>query len=50
MPYNKFRDDTKKLAEEVLMEVSTQVLEYYEMNNILPEIITIKRKDINSCK
>ena len=50
VPYNKFRDDTKKLAEEVLMEVSTQVLEYYEMNNILPEIITIKRKDINSCK
>lgn len=46
VPYNKFKNDSKKLAEEVLMEIPTQVLEYYEMNNILPEIITIQKKNI----
>ena len=43
MPYNKFKNDSKKLAEEVLMEIPTQVLKYYEMNNILQ----FKRKIIN---
>ena len=48
VPFNKYKDDPKKLAEEVLMEVPTQVLEYYEMNNILPETITQQKKNKGS--
>ena len=34
--YNKFRNNEKKLAEEVLEEVPRQVIEYYQMKNIPP--------------
>ena len=34
--YNKFRNNEKKLAEEVLEEVPKQVIEYYQMKNIPP--------------
>ena len=36
VPFNKFKDNPQKLAEEVLEEVPRQVVEYYQHNNIIP--------------
>ena len=40
VPFNQYKDNPKKLAEEVLKEVPDQIMEYYDMNNILPDTIT----------
>ena len=37
VPFNKFKYDPNKLAEEVLEEVPRQVIEYYTMNNLYPD-------------
>ena len=36
VPYNKYKDDPSKLAEQVLEEIPTQIVEYYHHNNIYP--------------
>lgn len=36
VPFNKFRNNGEKLAEEVLEEVPRQVIEYYKMRNMPP--------------
>lgn len=43
VPYNKFKGDYQKLAEEVLQEIPTQILEFYQMNDIEPEQISNRR-------
>ena len=43
VPYNKFKGDYQKLAEEVLQEIPTQILEFYQMNDIEPEQISNSR-------
>ena len=48
VPFNRFKEDPKKLAEEVLKEVPDQIMEYYDMNNILPETITQMIKSKNN--
>lgn len=37
VPFNRFRNDPAKLAEQVLEEIPRQVTEYYTMNNFYPE-------------
>lgn len=37
VPFNKFKNNPTKLAEEVLEEVPRQVIEYYTMNNLYPD-------------
>ena len=36
VPFNKYRNDPKELAAQVLEEVPRQIMEYYTMNNIFP--------------
>ena len=36
VPFNKYRNDPKELAAQVLEEVPRQIMEYYTMNNIYP--------------
>ena len=36
VPFNKFKNDPTKLAEEVLEEVPRQLIEYYTMNRLYP--------------
>ena len=36
VPFNKYRNDPTKLAEQVLEEIPRQVIEYYTMNNLYP--------------
>ena len=49
VPFNKFKNDSQKLPEEVLEEVPRQVIEYYQMKNIPPgePIIQINSMYIN---
>ena len=37
VPFNKFKDNAEKLAEEVLEEVPRQVVEYYQHQKINPK-------------
>ena len=39
VPFNKFENDEKKLACEVLEEIPNQIIEYYKINNYTPENI-----------
>lgn len=39
VPFNKYKYDQNKLAEEVLKEIPRQIIEYYTMNNIDPDNI-----------
>ena len=39
VPFNKFKNDPTKLAEEVLEEVPRQLIEYYTMNHLYPNNI-----------
>ena len=39
VPFNKFENDEKKLAMEVLEEIPDQIIEYYRINNYKPENI-----------
>ncbi len=48
VPYNKFKDDEKKLVEEVLDEIPRQIIEYYSLNFIYPE--NLKKKSDNEVK
>ena len=43
VPFNKYRSNPEKLAEQVLEEVPRQVIEYYTMNNIFPENLSLAR-------
>jgi len=43
VPFNKYKDNPAKLAEQVLEEVPRQVVEYYTMNNIYPENLPMFR-------
>ena len=36
VPFNKFKNDPQKLAEEVLQEIPRQIVEYYQHQNIPP--------------
>ena len=49
VPFNKFKNDPTKLAEQVLEEVPRQVIEYYTMNNLYPDNIQMGQK-LNSQK
>ena len=39
VPFNKYKNNPTKLAEQVLEEVPRQIIEYYNMNNIYPSNI-----------
>jgi len=43
VPFNKYKSNPEKLAEQVLEEVPRQVIEYYTMNNIFPENLSMAR-------
>ena len=49
VPFNKFKNDGKKLSNEVLEEIPRQITEYYSMNNLSPnkvkELLSEKEKD-----
>ena len=36
VPFNNFKDDPKKLAQQVLEEIPRQIVEYYQHQNIPP--------------
>lgn len=42
VPFKDFKNDPKKLAEEVLKEIPLQVVQFYEMNGLTPEKISEK--------
>ena len=50
VPFNKFEGDEKKLTEEVLDEIPRQIIEYYTLNFLYPELLSNSRIDdsINS--
>ena len=37
VPFNQYRDNPSKLAEQVLKEIPRQVVEYYQHKRIIPE-------------
>ena len=39
VPFSKFEHNQQRLAEEVLEEIPTQILEYYTKNNMYPETL-----------
>lgn len=39
VPFNKYKNDPEALAAAVLEEIPSQVLEYYQSNNILPPLV-----------
>ena len=39
VPFSKFEHNQEKLAEQVLEEIPTQILEYYTQNNMYPETL-----------
>ena len=43
VPFNKYRHNPTLLAEQVLEEVPRQIIEYYTMNNIYPENLSMAR-------
>ena len=43
VPFNKYKNNPEKLAEQVLEEVPRQVIEYYTMNNIFPENLSMAK-------
>jgi hypothetical protein len=43
VPFNKYKYNPEKLAEQVLEEVPRQITEYYTMNNIFPENLSMAR-------
>jgi len=43
VPFNKYRSNPAELAEQVLEEVPRQIIEYYTMNNIYPENLSMAR-------
>ena len=43
VPFNKYKNNPEKLAEQVLEEVPRQITEYYIMNNIFPENLSMAR-------
>ena len=43
VPFNKYKFNPEKLAEQVLEEVPRQITEYYTMNNIFPENLAMSR-------
>ena len=43
VPFNKYKNNPEKLAEQVLEEVPRQITEYYTMNNIFPENLSMAR-------
>ena len=45
VPFNKYKYDPNKLAEQVLEEVPRQIIEYYTMNNIDPDNLKNKAKN-----
>ena len=48
VPFNKFRNDSNKLSEEVLEEVPRQIIEYYTKKNLTPENIKMATLGINN--
>lgn len=52
VPFNKFKNDEKKLSNEILEEIPRQITEYYSMNNLSPskvkEILSENEKDLPS--
>ena len=52
VPFNKFKNDEKKLSNEVLEEIPRQITEYYSMNNLSPnkikELLSAEEKDLPS--
>jgi len=43
VPFNKYKNNPNKLMEQVLEEVPRQVVEYYTMNNIYPQNLSMAR-------
>jgi len=43
VPFNKYRYNPNILAEQVLEEVPRQIIEYYTMNNIYPENLSMAK-------
>lgn len=39
VPFSKFKNDAKKLSEQVLEEIPNQIVDYYTSNNMTPEKI-----------
>jgi hypothetical protein len=50
VPFNKYRHNPEKLAEQVLEEVPRQITEYYTMNNIFPENLSMARINNSSMR
>ena len=44
VPFNKFKNDPTKLAEEVLEEIPRQIIEYYTMNNLYPNNLNMAKQ------
>ena len=45
VPFKRFEGDEKKLTEEVLDEIPRQIIEYYTLNFLYPELIANNTKD-----
>jgi len=43
VPFNKYKNNPEKLAEQVLEEIPSQVIDYYTMNNIFPENLSMAK-------
>ena len=43
VPFNKYKNDPKELAAQVLEEVPRQIMEYYTMNNIFPDNLAMSQ-------
>ena len=48
--FSKFEGDEEKLAHEVLEEIPRQIIEYYTLNFIYPEMLSDKNQDLNLIK
>ena len=48
VPFSKFENDEKKLAEEVLEEIPRQIIEYYTLNDLYPEQLSITANNVNN--
>ena len=47
VPFNKFEGDEKKLTEEVLDEIPRQIVEYYTLNFLYPELLKDNKDNAN---
>ena len=47
VPFSKFEGDEEKLTNEILEEIPRQIIEYYTLNFVYPEMLTEKMENLN---